>query len=57
MAKDALELHLYGMEEDKDKNTPSPSKPEEISINSGAFVTLIEAYMPLIREEMARQGY
>ncbi|MGI6588448.1 MAG: type II toxin-antitoxin system HicB family antitoxin [Peptococcia bacterium] len=55
MAKDALELHLYGMEEDNDK-IPSPSKPENISVNSGTFVTLIEAYMPLIREEMANKA-
>jgi predicted RNase H-like HicB family nuclease len=55
MAKDALELHLYGMEEDNDE-IPSPSIPESISANSDSFVTLIEAYMPLIRDEMANKA-
>ena len=55
MAKDALELHLYGMEEDKD-DIPSPSKPESITVKSDSFITLIEAYMPLIRDEMANKA-
>ena len=55
MAKDALELHLYGMEEDND-DIPSPSRPESITVNSDSFVTLVEAYMPLIRDEMANRA-
>ena len=55
MAKDALELHLYGMEQDKD-DIPSPSKPESITVKSDSFLTLIEAYMPLIRDEMANKA-
>lgn len=55
MAKDALELHLYGMEEDND-DIPSPSKPERITVNSDSFVTLIEAYIPLIRDQMANKA-
>jgi predicted RNase H-like HicB family nuclease len=55
MAKDALELHLYGMEEDKDE-IPTPCQPENISIDTDSFITLIEAYMPLIRDEMANKS-
>ena len=55
MAKDALELHLFGMEEDNDE-IPIPSKPEEIPIKSDSFVTLIEVYMPLIRDEMLNKS-
>ncbi len=55
MARDALELHLYGMEEDND-DIPSPSKPERITVNSDSFITLVEAYMPLIRDEMANKA-
>ncbi|OLN29059.1 type II toxin-antitoxin system HicB family antitoxin [Desulfosporosinus metallidurans] len=52
MAKEALELHLYGMEEDGDP-IPSPASPEKIVVSTGAFVTIIEAWMKLIRDEMA----
>lgn len=55
MAKEALELHLYGLEEDGDK-IPEPSRPEEIKVPKGAFVTLIEAWMPLIRDRMANRA-
>ncbi len=54
MAKEALELHLYGMEEDADV-IPIPTAPEKIEVDPGCFVVPIEAYMPLIREEMANK--
>lgn len=50
MAKEALELHLYEMEEDGDP-IPSPTSPEKIVVSNGAFVT--KAWMKLIRDEMA----
>ena len=52
MAKDALELHLFGMEQDNDE-IPRPSEPEKVKIENDSFITLIEAFMPLIRDEMA----
>lgn len=55
MAKEALELHLYGMEEDNDP-LPDPTPPEEIDVPQGAFVSLVEAWMPLIRDEMANKA-
>ena len=32
---------------------PSPTSPEKIVASNGAFVTIIEAWMKLIRDEMA----
>lgn len=55
MAKDALELHLYGMEDDNNE-IPKPTPPENIKVQSGSFVVPIEPYMPLIREEMANKA-
>ncbi len=55
MAREALELHLYGMEEDGDP-IPDPSPPERVHAPRGAFVTVIEAWMPLVRDEMANRA-
>jgi len=55
MAKEALELHLYGMEEDGDL-IPEPTPPEKIKVPEGGFVTIIEAWMNLIRDEMANKA-
>jgi len=51
MARDALELCLYGMEQDNDP-IPQPNLPSAIPIPPGGFVSLIEAWMPPVREEM-----
>lgn len=55
MAKDALELHLYNFEEDEEE-IPEPTAPEKIKVSNGNFIVPIEAYMPLIREEMANKS-
>lgn len=56
MAKEALELHLYGMEEDGDE-IPVPSKPIDIKLDDkNKFTALIEAYMPLVRDQMANKS-
>lgn len=55
MAKDALELYIYNLEDDKEE-IPTPSKPEKIKVSNGSFVVPIEAYMPLIRNEMANKA-
>jgi len=56
MAKEALELHLYGMEEDGDL-IPAPTAPEKIKIDTeGAFVSLVDAWIPLIRDEMQNKA-
>lgn len=55
MAKEALELHLYGMEQDEDI-IPEPTPPTEIEVPKGGFVNLIEVWMPLVRDEMANRS-
>lgn len=56
MAKEALELHLYGMEEDGDE-IPLPTVAEFIKVNDNySFITLIEAYMPLVRNQMLNKA-
>lgn len=54
-AREALELHLYGMEEDGDA-IPSPTLPEKIAVPKGAFITIIEAWMDKIRDEMENRS-
>lgn len=55
MARDALELHLWGMEDDGDP-IPEPSLPNEIDLPQGVFVCLIEAVMLPIRDKMVNKA-
>ena len=55
MAKEALELHLYGMEEDRD-SIPVPSGLRPTTIAPQAMVAVVEAWMPVIRSKMANQS-
>lgn len=55
MAKDALELFIYNLEEDDD-DIPSPTNPEDIKVSSGTFVVPVEAYLPIVRSEMANKS-
>lgn len=48
MAKEALGLHLWGMENDGDE-LPAPSSIRDIELEAGEIVTLVEVYMPSIR--------
>ncbi len=50
-AKEALCLHLYGMEEDGD-NIPEPSDLSDISLEKNELPVLIEVYMKPFREKM-----
>lgn len=55
MAKELLELTLYGLEEDGEQ-LPVASDPSTIELDRpGAFVSLVSVYMPLVRAEMAHQ--
>jgi predicted RNase H-like HicB family nuclease len=55
MAKELLELTLFGLEEDGEK-IPVASDPSIIALDRpGAFVTLVSAYMPIVRAEMAQR--
>lgn len=55
MAREALELHMYGMEEDGDF-IPMPSAPEKLTLPKNAFVSLVEVWMPVVRDEMANRA-
>ncbi len=50
MAKEALSLHLFGMEKDGDE-IPEPSAFKEVgkSLNANECVVLIEVFMPAVR--------
>ncbi|MED3440290.1 type II toxin-antitoxin system HicB family antitoxin [Bacillus subtilis] len=50
MAKEAMGLHLYGMEQDLEE-FPEPSKISDIKIESNEMVCLIEVYMNAFRHE------
>lgn len=49
MAKEALGLHLYSMEEDNDL-IPEPTLVNQIPLNKNQAVVLVEVIMPVIRE-------
>ena len=51
MAKECLELHLYGIEEDKEI-IPNPSHIIEINHNKNQAIVLIKANMRATRDEM-----
>jgi predicted RNase H-like HicB family nuclease len=51
MAKDALALHLYGMEQDKE-SIPTPTKAGQFHVESNQVVVLVEVWMPLFRDRM-----
>jgi len=55
MAKEALELFMYGMEEDYD-TIPKPTAPENIVVPQKAFVSLVEVWMPIVRDEMENRA-
>ncbi|GAV24223.1 HicB family protein [Carboxydothermus islandicus] len=50
-AKEALELHLYGMEKDNEP-IPEPTPIDKIKIEPNQVLVLVEAWMPLVRSEM-----
>ena len=49
MAKDALGLHLCGMEQDGDP-IPPPSDPAGLALGSGEAIVFVEVFMPLVRD-------
>lgn len=49
MAKEALGLHLYGMEEDGD-DIPVPTSINKINLESNQVVVLVEVLMPTVRQ-------
>lgn len=55
MAKEALSLHLWGLEDDGDP-IPKPSSPADVVVPDGAFTSLIEVWMVPIRDKMANKA-
>ena len=55
MAKDALGLHLYGMERDSDV-IPAPSSINGIKAESNQAVILIDVWMPVVRDEIENRA-
>lgn len=54
-AKEALQLHLYGMEEDGE-TIPEPSKIENLPRTSNQLVAMIDVWMPSFREKMLNKS-
>ena len=54
-AKEALELHLYGMEEDGDE-IPKPTNIKEIRLDKNQVVILVEVWMGLVRDEIQNKS-
>ena len=55
MAKEALALHLYGMEEDNDE-IPNDTPINNINLLKNQIPLLIEVYMPLYRTAIENQS-
>jgi predicted RNase H-like HicB family nuclease len=55
MAKDALGIYIYTLEEDK-KEIPFPSDPGSIQVTSGAFLGFIELDMLAYRREHEKKS-
>ncbi|MFZ3173043.1 MAG: type II toxin-antitoxin system HicB family antitoxin [Carboxydocellales bacterium] len=55
MAKEAATLHLWSMEDDGDQ-IPQPTQPSTVKASEGGFVSLIEIWMPPIRDKMASKA-
>lgn len=52
-AKEALGLHLFGMEEDGD-HIPEPSKVIQLSLEPNQAAVIVNVFMPLIRDRVQR---
>lgn len=54
-AKEAMGLHLFGMEEDNE-TIPAPTDIKDIKLEDNQSIVLIEVYMPIIREAINNQS-
>ena len=54
-AKEALQLHLFGMEEDNEE-IPYPTQVSSITLNKNDTIAMIEAWMPPFREKMSNKS-
>lgn len=54
-AKEALQLHIYGMEEDEE-DIPEPSRVAAIEREANDSIAMIDAWMPPFREKMLNKA-
>lgn len=54
-AKEAMGLHLFGMEEDND-SIPEPTSITDIKLESNQVLMLIEVFMPMMREAIQNEA-
>ncbi|MCF6097722.1 type II toxin-antitoxin system HicB family antitoxin [Thermovorax subterraneus] len=54
-AKEAMALHLWGMEKDGDP-IPEPTPVDKIHVKENQAIMLIEVYMPVYREAIENQS-
>lgn len=54
-AKEALQLHIYGMEEDGEA-IPEPSPVAAMKLGASETLAMIEAWMPPFREKMLNKS-
>ncbi len=50
-AREALGLHLYGMEQDGDK-IPAPTPIHQLHPEDGAVVVMVDVFMPAVRDRL-----
>ncbi|MEA5144367.1 MAG: type II toxin-antitoxin system HicB family antitoxin [Oscillibacter sp.] len=50
-AREALGLHLFGMEQDGDP-IPSPTPVKNLNPEQGGIITIIEVFMPTVRDRL-----
>ncbi|MDF9297681.1 type II toxin-antitoxin system HicB family antitoxin [Geobacillus stearothermophilus] len=55
MAKEAMALHLYGLEQENEE-IPQPSKVSEIQTENNQVIVFIEVWMPPFRHEMENRA-
>ena len=55
MAKEALALHILGMERDGDV-FPNATNPAALPPVEGSFYSLVEAYLPPLRDKRANRS-
>ena len=55
MAREAMALHLYGMEKDGEP-IPDPSPVPDLKLEKNQAVVLVEASMPLFRDKMMNRA-
>lgn len=50
-AKEALGVHLFGMEQDQDP-IPAPTPARDLHPEDGAVVAMVEVFMPAVRDRI-----